>query len=229
MKSISILIFFVCSMAYAGKVRDLYLDEYTIAPAYLKLGRTTVLRFEEKPLKVISGNSSHFSLEYIGNDIAVQPLGQTSTNFFIYTKNRSFGIYLHVQNKRHDDLVKIFWKDAPVSKRKIPKGRTIYEIKLKENLSLDYWFVKTGHGLKIVDFNITSSNKLPSKLKVFLGYKSKLKRSKVIEGKREKNKVKFRGFVESNKNYFPYLVIKTNHYTYTVSLQRRKLLRKLKN
>lgn len=80
-----------------------------MTPIYLKLGKSTVLRFTDKPRKVVVGNQNYYGLEFIENDLAIQPLGAVSTNLFVYTESRTYG-FLLTPGERYDDLVFVRWK-----------------------------------------------------------------------------------------------------------------------
>lgn len=56
-------------------VRTVTVDQNTMAPIHLAMGRSTVLHFHEKPGKVVAGNQNYFNIEFTGNDITIQPLG----------------------------------------------------------------------------------------------------------------------------------------------------------
>lgn len=81
----------------------------SMTPIYLKLGKSTVLRFTDKPRKVVVGNQNYYGLEFIENDLAIQPLGSVATNLFVYTESRTYG-FLLTPGERYDDLVFVRWK-----------------------------------------------------------------------------------------------------------------------
>jgi len=88
--------------------------------------RPTVLRFLEKPKKVVVGNQNYFNVEFIDKDITIQPQGKVTTNIFIYCDDRTYGLLLKVTNGSHyDDLVRIKWKQnyKPLF-RKMPNPST---------------------------------------------------------------------------------------------------------
>ena len=224
MKLASLILSLLPFFSYAGNVRDLHLDEYTVASSYLMLSRTTILRFNERPLKIIVGSSKHFSFEYTGNDIAIQPLGHVSTNMFIYTKNRSYGIYLNVQKKRHDDLIKIFWKtEKKEQAQKVGLGR-LTTINLSPDLTVSFQKVPTKIGVKIVDIYLLARD---VEVNIYFSYRdSPLKSVRLIESKDKKH---IRAFLETTKKFFPYLFIKTKSKTFKISIERRKLLKATRN
>ena len=84
-----------------------------------------MLRFTAKPKKVVIGNQNYFSVEFIDNDLTIQPLGKVETNLFVYTPYRTYGFILRVcSNCRSDDLVFVKWKSnyrGPVTIKKVRK------------------------------------------------------------------------------------------------------------
>lgn len=95
--------------ARAGSVRTVGVSGDSMTPIYLKLGKSTVLRFTDKPRKVVVGNQNYYGLEFIENDLAIQPLGAVPTNLFVYTESRTYG-FLLMPGERYDDLVFVRWK-----------------------------------------------------------------------------------------------------------------------
>ena len=94
--------------ARAG-VRTVEASERSMTPIFLNLGRSTVLRFPEKPRKVVLGNKNYFNVEFIESDVAIQPLGVVTTNLFVYGEAHSFGFTLHSGGQGADDLVHVRW------------------------------------------------------------------------------------------------------------------------
>ncbi|MFP5386024.1 MAG: hypothetical protein ACLGHN_08105 [Bacteriovoracia bacterium] len=105
----------------------------------LTLGRSTILSFAEKPIKVVAGNSNYFNIEYIGNDLTIQPLANVETNLFVYTEPKGkYGFHLkvgHVSN--YDDVVYIKWKNPYATGAganafsALPRQKRIKEVTLK--------------------------------------------------------------------------------------------------
>lgn len=95
--------------AFASNVRTLAVDNQAMAPVFLRMGKSTVLRFSEKPKKVVVGNQNYYGLEFIDNDVAIQPLGAVATNLFVYTEGHTYG-FLLTPGERYDDLVFVRWK-----------------------------------------------------------------------------------------------------------------------
>ena len=102
------LVCFLSFDAEAGTVRTVGVSSDSMAPIYLKLGKSTVLRFSDKPRKVVVGNQNYYGLEFIENDLAIQPLGSVATNLFVYTESRTYG-FLLTPGERYDDLVFVRW------------------------------------------------------------------------------------------------------------------------
>ena len=81
-------------------------------PIYLRMGQSTVMRFPEKPKKVILGNSNYYSVEFIDNDVALQPQGAVTTNLFVYGQKNVYGFILKTnQGASYDDLVQVDLKE----------------------------------------------------------------------------------------------------------------------
>ena len=98
-------------MAMASGIRTVQVNAKKMQLIYLKMGRATVLRFNAKPKKVVIGNQNYYAVEFIDNDLTIQPLGKVETNLFIYTPYRTYGFILRVcQSCRSDDLVFVKWK-----------------------------------------------------------------------------------------------------------------------
>ncbi len=109
---------FCLTESQAGTVRTTYSDGVAMLPVNLKMGQSTVLRFVEKPRKVVLGNSNYYSVEFIDNDLAIQPLGAVTTNLFVYGIKNVYGFILRTnQTGNYDDLVQV---DLKVNKTKKP-------------------------------------------------------------------------------------------------------------
>ena len=95
-----------------GTVRNLSMDDGAMERIRLAPGRSTILRFIEKPHKIVMGNQSHYKTEFIENDVAIRPQGFSSTNLFVYTAGGGiFGFILTTHEEGdYDDLVKIHRK-----------------------------------------------------------------------------------------------------------------------
>lgn len=130
-------IVFGAQVASASRVRALNANDKSMQTIYLSLGRSTVLRFDEKPKTAVIGNQNFFSLEYIGNDLTIQPLGNTTTNLFVYTESQTYGLILRVGGSAlYDDLVHVHFR--PGYLRELPKGTRplVSEVRLGKELQI---------------------------------------------------------------------------------------------
>lgn len=100
---------FIGQLAYAGSVRTTAADKASMTPIYLKMGQSTVLRFQDKPRKVVVGNQNYMSIEFIDNDVTIQPQDTVATNLFVYGENHTYGFILTVGHGNYDDLVYVRW------------------------------------------------------------------------------------------------------------------------
>ena len=120
MANIILSIFFltVSTISQAGGIRTVYVNSKQMRTIKLKMGQSTVLRFREKPKKVVVGNSNYYNVEFIDNDLTIQPQGEFPTNLFVYGEYHTFGFNLKVtQGNDFDDLVNVRWKAQSVSKK----------------------------------------------------------------------------------------------------------------
>ncbi len=103
-----ILFYFFALFLNAKEVKVLELTERQIHPLNLALGKTTLLRFDEKPQRLIIGNKNYFNVESNDLDIALQPLQKVETNLFVYTSKQTYSFNIRVcDNCNNDDFVKI--------------------------------------------------------------------------------------------------------------------------
>ncbi len=111
-------------------VRTIYIDSTTMAPINLRMGESTVLRFPEKPKKVVLGNSNYYSVEFIDNDVAIQPQGAVATNLFVYGAKSVYGFLLKNNGQGiYDDLVQVRWKEAASVVNAVPyRSSLIHEV-----------------------------------------------------------------------------------------------------
>ena len=111
--------------ALASSIRTVQVNDRKMQLIYLKMGRATVLRFTAKPKKVVIGNQNYYAVEFIDNDLTIQPLGKVETNLFVYTPYRTYGFILRVCSScRSDDLIFVKWKSnyrGPVTIKKVRK------------------------------------------------------------------------------------------------------------
>jgi hypothetical protein len=163
------------NFAFAGKVRTLYTNDRVMQPVYLTMGRSTILRFDNKPKTAVIGNQNYFSLEYIGNDITIQPQGVTSTNIFVYTENETYGLILQVGSPAvYDDLVNVRWKPGYINIESGTKkpAHLVNSVSLHERAEikgeLRFELVKAIHsvaqGVSILEMSITNLSREKLKL-----------------------------------------------------------------
>ena len=115
--------------AMAGNIRTIDVSAKQMKTINLKLGQSTVLRFRETPKKVVVGNQNYFNVEFIGNDITIQPQGPVKTNLFVYGEYHTFGFILKAGNyNQYDDLVNVLW-NSPRMKRKKRVNLSVKTIK----------------------------------------------------------------------------------------------------
>ena len=124
MKKLILLLLFAPTVGHAKSVRSISTDDIKMSPVYLKMSHSTVLRFEDRPKKIILGNSNYISAEFTGNDVSLQPLDTLNTNLFVYTEKHTYGFHLKVGTKKHDDLVRVRWNDRSTVVYKHKKVRT---------------------------------------------------------------------------------------------------------
>lgn len=107
----------------AGSVRTAYSDGVKMIPVYLRMGQSTVLRFIERPKKVVLGNSNYYSVEFIENDLAIQPQGAVTTNLFVYGIKNVYGFILYTNHTgNYDDLVQVDLSENKTQKVEKPKS-----------------------------------------------------------------------------------------------------------
>ncbi len=110
--SVVMFIYSVQVFAQRKEIREVDTNDRLMKVVNLTMGRSTVLSFQEKPVKVVSGNSNYFNVEFVGNDLTLQPLAPVETNLFVYTeKGTKFGFLLKVgPSSIYDDILYIKWK-----------------------------------------------------------------------------------------------------------------------
>ncbi|MCH2534233.1 MAG: hypothetical protein MK008_07325 [Bdellovibrionales bacterium] len=164
--------------AHASGIRTVHVNDEKMQAISLRMGKATVLRFPDKPKKVVIGNQNYYSVEFIDNDLTIQPIGDVETNLFVYTPHRTYGFLLKVcHGCRYDDLVYVKWKsrfqpparsrqEQSAGKTSIPGFKAIgLKFFLEEDLQIEV--VRTmadeGRSLRIIDINIknlTTSEKI---------------------------------------------------------------------
>lgn len=162
-------------------VRAVEANDKDVRTIFLALGRSTVLKFKEKPVNVVIGNKNYYNVEYINNDITLQPLGAVDTNMFVYTKSkRTYSFLLKIVTpNRYDDIIHVHWKNNfrprqvfTTSKVKKNTFRPHYlRYKKRFEFSIQNMLSKPDKKSYILDgyFYNKSSKKLKSKdLKIYL-------------------------------------------------------------
>lgn len=159
---------FNCSLCYANRkeIREIEANDRVMKTINLTLGRSTILSFYEKPVKVVAGNSNYFNIEYIGNDLTIQPLANVETNLFVYTQSKSkYGFHLKVgSSMAYDDIVYVRWKSpyllqtsSPLKEPEKPAQKRIKASTLKFGHTeiLVHQFLRlTGTKGYLIDFEI---------------------------------------------------------------------------
>lgn len=109
---VAIFSFSIETFAQRKEIREVDTNDRLMKVVNLTMGRSTVISFEHKPVKVVSGNSNYFNVEFVGNDLTLQPLAPVETNLFVYTeKGAKFGFLLKVGSASiYDDIIYIKWK-----------------------------------------------------------------------------------------------------------------------
>ncbi|MBX3034590.1 MAG: hypothetical protein KF865_11755 [Bdellovibrionaceae bacterium] len=159
---------------HAGSVRTIGVNNDSMTPIYLRLGKSTVLRFPDKPRKVVVGNQNYYGLEFIENDLAIQPLGAVSTNLFVYTERRTYGFIL-TPGERYDDLVFVRWKSdvekaqAREAAQPVRESRPNLSFKIGKQLKVTIEKVKAqpALGLHLVDSVVENTGKAEAALAGF--------------------------------------------------------------
>ena len=111
----------------AGEVRHIPTNDKAIQTIHLAMGQSTILRFKEKPKKVVLGNANYVHIEFIDNDLAIQPLQPITTNLFVYASfGRTYGFKLKVgPADYYDDLVNVSWKTKAKGKIRLAKKKDL--------------------------------------------------------------------------------------------------------
>ena len=187
-KFIILLLGLVSISAFArNKIREVYTNDRTIKPIYLALGRSTVLKFREKPTNVVIGNKNYFNIEYINNDLTIQPLGAVDTNLFTYTESkRTYALILKIVSpNRYDDIVHVRWKSkfknfaskkSLRSKKQLPfksvsiSFKDAVDIKIREFKSLPK---KNSYYLDIAIKNLSQKELKTSDIDIYLSRRNK--------------------------------------------------------
>ena len=156
------LVCFLSFKAEAGSIRTVGVSSDSMTPIYLKLGKSTVLRFTDKPRKVVVGNQNYYGLEFIENDLAIQPLGGIATNLFVYTESRTYG-FLLTPGERYDDLVFVRWRspvpnidtrgETPPTTKEFRPGLS-FKIGKTFKVSIDTVKIQPSLGVHLIDCTV---------------------------------------------------------------------------
>lgn len=190
MKNLTLLVcmLFLTGKSFAGNVRTVETNEALMKPIRLSLGQSTVLRFRDKPQKVIVGNQNYYNIEFVGNDLAIQPLANVDTNLFVYCDyGRVYGFLLNVISSRsYDDLVNVKWRPKntiKISSKPKVKKRTehlfnkILKITNTLQVKVEKVLKNEALGLYFIDMKISNLDKQEAdlaKLKIFATRSNKM-------------------------------------------------------
>lgn len=216
----------LCHIALADGVRTVSVKPNSIESIYLSMGKSTVLKFRDHPKKIVIGNQNYFGVEFIENDIALQPLGNIKTNMFVYTETRTYGFYLIVGQGRSDDLVKVEWQPLenkpkeflkPMTPMTALKKITGINVKLNRLLKLTPFSIQYSpdHRMYVLDMNLEniSANEIDLKNVKLLIARDKVSLSKQIlvkevENLKSKQKSRLRLFFSTdNKSNLSVILI----------------------
>jgi len=139
----------------AGLVRSIRTDDKQMNHITLKMGQSTVLRFnDDRPKKVVIGNQNYYNIEFVEgtSDVTLQPLQAIATNLFVYCDKKNYGFLIKTKNHgQYDDLVNVYWKEPPRAVKL--KGKVLVSSKkkvrrIKNLINLDR--------IKVSNFAVTS-------------------------------------------------------------------------
>lgn len=162
-----ITLFLLSKTADAGQIRTVHMNSDKMKTVNLKMGQSTVLRFSDKPRKVVIGNQNYYSIEFIENDVTIQPLGQVKTNLFIYTPHHVYGFILNPRTgvSSYDDIVNVKWVASGIvlTPRQRKKGFTEKNIGQVINLGkvkidLRRVIINKTRGTHIVEFEVLNNS-----------------------------------------------------------------------
>ncbi len=217
---------------YGRDIKTVNLSENEIYPLTLVLGKTTLLRFSEKPQKIIFGNKNYFNIENADRDVALQPLSRVSTNMFVYTEKQTFGFDVSVcESCRGDDFIKVFTRSEKPQEvyQKIEVDEFI-EKSFKKDLSikdlkLSFQKVKSKTDIVLIDFIATAKKPTLSKtIKISMNGKDPPKMDVVFENSTVgKEKVRGRIVVYQNPKRSFELSIQHLKQTRFLRIERRIL------
>lgn len=183
------------SLANAKEAKIIQLSEHQIYPLMLALGKTTLLRFPEKPQKLIIGNKNYFNVENNDTDIALQPLAKVETNLFVYTSDQTFSFNIKVcETCTNDDFVNVQKKIFDVPSLKEEPFKRFKEMSLNlvqrfSDVELHFTKIKTKDNITLVDFVLSPKSNESFKieeLKLFVkNLKSEIAIKPHVDGKHQ--------------------------------------------
>jgi len=139
--TIWVLLLLIIPLTAQAKVRTVYVNDKKMEKIFLNMGKSTILRFREKPKKVVIGNQNYFQVEFIDSDITIQPQGIATTNMFAYCENNTYGFILNVSNSgKYDDLINVRWRPKTsfhFSQKRKPQKRIVTNKKISKDLKLE--------------------------------------------------------------------------------------------
>ena len=159
--------------SFAGQIRTIHMNPDKMRLVNLRMGQSTVLRFTDKPKKIVIGNQNYYSVEFIENDVTIQPLGRVKTNLFIYTSHHVYGFILNPNSSAaYDDIVNVRWQPQGIvlkqKKRKTPfkEKKLSLKIGLKSiDVELLKIIINESRGTHIIDFLVTNNTAKPIRSK----------------------------------------------------------------
>jgi len=105
--SIAIYLSFIQG-ARAGRVKVLTLSQDQPGKVVLALGKATAISFPVKPEHLVPGAPGSVAINFLGNDITVNPNARDPGNLLVYTKSGRYVIVFELgSGGNYDDVVKI--------------------------------------------------------------------------------------------------------------------------
>ncbi|MCT4642789.1 MAG: DUF5067 domain-containing protein [Bacteriovoracaceae bacterium] len=154
--------------AFAGTVRTIKTDDKKMNRIYLKMGQSTVLRFQDdKPRKVVIGNLNYYNVEFVKGtkDVTLQPLGTVKTNLFVYCQKNTYGFLISTSNYgKYDDLVNVKWQ-PPLQRIRVKAKIIVINNKRSEKINK---MLILNNQLKVSSFIVQSYK---DKKSVFIDFK----------------------------------------------------------
>lgn len=160
---VSILLF--SSSAIAGQIRTIHMNADKMRSVNLKMGQSTVLRFTDKPKKIVIGNQNYYSVEFIENDVTIQPLGRIKTNLFVYTSHHVYGFVLNPNSgSNYDDIVNVRWSSQGIVLKQRRRVKSFKEKRVGQRIGLKSVsvdilkvIINDKRGTHIIDFLVTNN------------------------------------------------------------------------